>query len=147
MWEAQPVFLLTNVHPSRTNPPICILQPLNQTHSAHLPQRQTWGHMVSSFKFSNHIVLCHLACRNESIPSPQSSQCRAPPLCTHIKQSHRPDLVSVVRPHGSPPQIHSITLIQLHTPMARSHNSSPSPTSSQCCTPMACPQKSIPSHI
>ena len=84
------------------------------------------------------ILLCHLERPHESIPSPRSSQCRAPPLRAHINPSHRADLVSVVRPHGSPPQINSITPIQLRAPMARPHNSIPSPTSSQCRTPMAC---------
>ena len=61
-----------DLRPSRTNPSICTYQPLNETHSAHLPQHQTWGRMVSSFKFSNHIVLCHFA---RSInPIAQSSQ-------------------------------------------------------------------------
>ena len=90
-------------------------------------------------------LLCNLARPHEPIPLPQSSQCRAPPLRAHINQSHRPDLVSVVRPHGSPPQINSITPIQSRAPMARPHNSIPSPTSSQCRTPMACLHKSIPS--
>ena len=99
--------------------------------------------MVSSFKFSNHIVLCHLARSHESIPSPRSSQCRAAPWRTHINQSHRPDLVSVV-PHGTPPQINSITPIQSRAPMACPHNSIPSRTSSQSRTPRACPHKLIP---
>ena len=101
--------------------------------------------MVSSFKFSNHIVLCHLARPNESIPLLRSSQCHAPPLHTHINRSHCLDLVSVLRAHSSPPQINSITPIQSHAPMARPHNSIPSPTSSQCRTRMGCPHKSIPS--
>ena len=91
------------------------------------------------------ILLCHLARPHESIPSPRSRQCRAPPLRAHINQSHRPDLVSVVHPHGSPPQINYITPIQSRAPMARPHNSIPSPRSSQRHTPMACPHKSIPS--
>ena len=59
--------------------------------------------MILSFKFSNHIVLCHLA-----------------------------------------QWINPIALIQpvSHAPIARSHKSIPSPTSSQCRTPMACPHKS-----
>ena len=93
----------------------------------HLPQRQTWGHMISSFKFINHIVLCHLASPHKSIPSPRSSQCSAPPLRTHLNQSHRPDLVSVVRPHGTPPQINSIAPIQSRAPMARPHTQSHRP--------------------
>ena len=91
------------------------------------------------------ILLCHLARPHESIPSPRSSQCCAPPLHAHINQSHRPDLVSVVRPHGSLPQINSITPIQSRAPIARPHNSIPLPTSSQSRIPMACPHKSIPS--
>ena len=129
-----------DLRPSRTNPSICI----NQTRSAHLPRRQTWGHTVSSFKFSNHTALCHLACSHESIASPWSSQCRMPPWRAHINQSHRPDLVSVVRPHGIPPQINSIAPIQSCAPMACPHNSIPSPTSNKCRTPIVCPHKSIP---
>ena len=101
----------------------------------------TWHRHLNSAT----ILLCHLARPHESIPSPRSSQCHAPPLRAHINQSHHLDLVSVVRPHGSPPQINSITLIQSRTPMARPHNSILSPISSQCRTPMACPHKSIPS--
>ena len=88
-----PVIPLMDLRPSRTNPSICIYQPLNQTHSAHLPQCQTWGHMVSSFKFSNKITLSFgtspwinpiapiqpmthvpIACPHKSIPSRRSSQ-------------------------------------------------------------------------
>ena len=65
------------------------------------------------------ILLCHLVRPHESIPLPRSSQCRAPLLRAHINQSYRPDLVSVVRPHGSPPQINSITPIQSCASMAR----------------------------
>ena len=78
-------------------------------------------------------------------PIARSSQCRTPTWRAHINQSHHPDLVSVVSPHGTLQQINSITPIQSRVPMARPHNSIPSPTSSQCCTPMACPHKSIPS--
>ena len=124
-WGAQPP------HSTDRSPPL-MHQPLNHMHSAHLPQRQTWGHMVSSFNFSNHIVLCHLAHPHKSIPSPQSSQCRAPPWrapinrshcldpasvarsrkpipsiqpesCDPINQSHCPDPASVARPHCAPP--------------------------------------------
>ena len=134
-----PVIPLTDLRPSRTNPSICIYQHFNQTHSVHLPQRQTWGHMISSFKFINHIVLCHLASPHESIPSPRSSQCRAPPLRAHINQSHRPDLVSVVRPHGSPPQINSIAPIQSRAPMARPHTQSHRPHPASVAPPWHAP--------
>ena len=111
----------------------------------HLSQRLTREHMVSSFTFSNHEVLFHLACPHESNPSPRSSQCRAPPWRAHINQYHRPNLVCVMRPHGPSPQINSIAPIQSRAPMARPHNSIPLPISNQCCTPMLCPHKSIPS--
>ena len=110
--------------------------------------------MVSSFTFSNHIVLCHLHSAtmlyfviwhapmnhshspnpasvalmtrpHKSIPSPRSIQCDAP--------------------HGSPPQINSIAPIQLCAPMEYPHKSISSFTSNQCRTPMAFPYKSIPS--
>ena len=65
-----PVIPLTDLRPSRTNPSICIYQPLNQTHSVHLPQRQTWGHMVSSFKFSDHIISLNDQCHQEHARHP-----------------------------------------------------------------------------
>ena len=70
MWGHSSRIQLMDLRPWHTNPSICIYRPLNHMHSAHLPQRQTWGHMVSSFNFSNHMVLCHLAHPHESIPSP-----------------------------------------------------------------------------
>ena len=70
MWGHSSRIPLMDLCPWRTNPSISIYQPLNHMHSAHLPQHQTWGHMVSSFNFSNHILLCHLAHPHESIPSP-----------------------------------------------------------------------------
>ena len=101
--------------------------------------------LASSLSQSLYSSPRHLARPHESIPSPRSSQCCGPPLHAHINQSHRPDLVSVVRPHGSLPQINSITPIQSRAPIARPHNSIPLPTSSQSRIPMACPHKSIPS--
>ena len=75
----------------------------------------------------------------------QSSQCHAPSWHAHINQSPHPDLASVMRPHGSPPQINSIAPIQLCAPLEYPHKSISSFTSSQCRTPMSCPRKSIPS--
>ena len=84
--------------------------------------------MVSSFEFSDHIVLCHLARPpwispialiqpvsrtpmahpHKSIPSPRTSQCHAPPWRSPTNQFHHPD--PVARPHGTPP------LTQSHRP-------------------------------
>ena len=66
-----------------THQPINLHPPIhNQTHSAHLPQRQTWGHMVSSFKFGNYItfVIWHVP----------------------MNQSRRPDPATVAGPHCAP---------------------------------------------
>ena len=62
-----PVIPLTDLCSSSTNPSICIYQTLNQTHSAHTSTPDI-RHMVSSFTFSNHIVLCHSTRPHESIP-------------------------------------------------------------------------------
>ena len=133
-----PIIPLTDLHPSLTNPAICIYQSLNHTHSFHLPQRQTW-HMVSLFNFSNHIVLCHLAHPHESIPSPRSSQCRTPPMACPNKPIPSPRYSQCRTPHGAPLQINSIAPIQSHAPMARPHKSIPPPRSSQCRAPYGVP--------
>ena len=95
----------------------------------HLPQCQIWGHMVSSFEFSNHIVICHSARPHESIPLPRSSQCHAPPWCTPINQSHRPDPASVAFPWcATTNQSHRPD--RLRDPITHPHKSMPSPRSS-----------------
>ena len=68
-----PVIPLTDLCPSRTNPSICIYQPLNQNTLCALTSRSDMRTNGIAFKFSNPIVLCHLAPPHESIPSPQSS--------------------------------------------------------------------------
>ena len=112
--------------------------------------------MVSSFKFSNHITLSFgtspwispiapiqpvsrapIVRPHKSIPLPGSSQCHAPPWLSPTNQSPPP-------PPPPPPPTHTHTHTHpptpthphTHTHMARLHNSIPSPTSSQCRTPM-----------
>ena len=79
--------------------------------------------MISSFKFINHIVLCHLAHPHESIQSPRSSQCRAPPLRTHINQRCVPSAPDHRSPHFSI----IATSHWLHPQVSR-YTPSPSPT-------------------
>ena len=76
---------------------------LNHAHSTHLPQRQTWGHMVSSFTFSNHVVLCHILPAH----NPYVTPLELPIVTIHIQIHDPTKLLPAHNPYGY------ITLLEL----------------------------------